>query len=101
MLYILRLADRIGYSSEYSQQHLWHVGGTKPRHKDGNTFNDVMEVYADGPELEAVRKRCVNIPDAPASGSMVWKPPFAQFIYDTLVYEPTPSVVKPPRPNKR
>lgn len=71
-----------------STQHNWWVGSKKPRQKDGNCFDDVREVYADGPELAVVRRRCINIPDVPTAGFMVWKPPFAQFIYDTLIYEP-------------
>lgn len=80
-------------------QYTWHVGSKKPRQEDGNCFDDVCEVYADGPELECVRRRCTNIPDVPSSGCMVWKVPFAQFIYDSLVYEP--SLILPPRPNKK
>jgi len=101
MLYILRQSDRVGHSSEFSNQYTWHVSGTKPRHSDGNPFNDVVELYADGPELECVRSRVTGIPDVPSSNCVVWKPPFAQFIYDSLVYEPVKPVVKPPRPNKR
>lgn len=101
MLYILRQSDRVGRSSEFTTQYTWYVGGTKPRHSDGNPFNDVIEVYADGSELESVRKRITGIPDVPAANCVVWKPPFAQFIYDSLIYEPVMSTVKPPRPNKR
>jgi len=93
-MYVLRQADKL-------TQHDWYVGGKKPRHKDGRPFEDVCEVYADGPELEKVRQRCINIPDIPGSASVVWKRPFAQFIYDSLVYEPEPEVPKVPRPQRR
>ena len=98
MMYILRQSDGI---SEDPNQHTWHVGGKKPRQVDGNCFNDVCEVYADGQELASVRRRCTNIPDIPSSGSMVWKGPFAQFIYDSLVYEQKSTVILPPRPTKK
>lgn len=80
MLYVLRQAD------EDTKQYDWYVGGMKPRAKDGTTFTDVTEVYADGPELAHIRKTCTNIPDAPNQGYMVWRAPFAQFVYDSLVY---------------
>lgn len=95
MMYILR--------STRVEEYTWNIGGTKPRLKDGNTFDDVCEVYADGRELDIVRRRCTNIPDVPSSGSMVWKAPFAQFIYDSLVYEPPvgePVVPRPKRPHR-
>jgi hypothetical protein len=95
MMYILR-CTQVG---EYT----WNIGDTKPRLKDGNTFDDVCEVYADGRELETIRRRCTNLPDVPSSGAMVWKAPFAQFIYDSLLYEPAlirqPQKATVPRPN--
>lgn len=93
MMYLLRFVDRQaikGGSSEYAHQYHWKVGEAKPRFSDGNGFNDVCEVYADGSELVYIRKRYTNIPDCPTLGFMVWKPPFAQFIYDHLIYEPKP-----------
>lgn len=99
MMYILRQSDVVKTKlNDELPQYVWHVGGKKPRQTDGNSFDDVCEVYADGHELESVRKRCVNIPDIPSAGCMVWKGPFAQFIYDSLVYEP---VILPPRPPPR
>lgn len=80
------------------EEYTWNIGGTKPRLTDGNPFDDVCEVYADGRELETIRRRCTGIPDVPSSGAMVWKAPFAQFIYDSLVYEPIAESPKVPRP---
>lgn len=100
MMYIVRQSDIANSSFDKDPcQHAWHVGDKKPRQDDGNCFDDVCEVYADGHELESVRRRCSNIPDVPSSGCMVWKPPFAQFIYDSLIFEP--SLILPPRPTKK
>ena len=100
MMYILRQSEIVQTKvTDDLPQHTWNVGGKKPRQLDGNCFDDVCEVYADGPELESVRRRCTNIPDIPSSGCMVWKGPFAQFVYDSLVYEP--SLILPTRPPQR
>ena len=58
----------------------WHVGERKP---SLDTHETVIEIQADGDELDHVRKIYVNLPQA--SGRVVlWKDPFAQFIYDNL-----------------
>lgn len=92
MMYLIRQSDLApnGQLNEKAPEHNWEVGGKKPRHFDGTPFEDVVEVYADGRELENIRQRVTGIPDVPSSAFVVWKAPFAQFIYDSLIYVPAP-----------
>ena len=90
MMYLIRKSDlkSNGQLNEKAPQHNYELGGKKPRNKDGTSFEDVIEVYADGGELESIRQRVTGIPDVPSAAFVVWRAPFAQFIYDSLVYVP-------------
>jgi hypothetical protein len=89
-MYLIRQSDlkSDGKFNEKAPQHNYELGGKKPRNKDGTSFEDVIEVYADGRELKDIRQRVTGIPDVPSSSFVVWKQPFAQFIYDSLIYVP-------------
>lgn len=77
----------------------WHVGEGAPmvfqpkRPKEHwpngheKTFPDVnvvVEVYADGAELDHIRQRFVNIPDRKPALSMKWFGEMARFIHANL-----------------
>jgi hypothetical protein len=97
MMYIVRQYDKD--IAKQRQQHAaprdeevhsynWHVGDAKPT-KKGNPFDDVVEVYADGHELENVRRNYKNLPDVCGEiGGVVWRGDLAQFIYDHLPMMP-------------
>lgn len=87
MMYLIRQSDkdRAAKLGGETKEYPYHTGEGKPRHKNGEGFEDVCEVYADGHELEMIRRRYTNLPDVPSSASMTWKGDFAQFIYDHLI----------------
>jgi hypothetical protein len=94
MMYIIRQSDKdaAALMSRHSRHgdtvetknYTWHVGEGRPRNSDQG-FEDICEVYADGHELENVRKNYKNLPDVTNEcGGVVWKGDLAQFIYDHL-----------------
>jgi hypothetical protein len=58
---------------------LWYVGGSP-----WITGKEVTAIQADGHELEAIRKKFTNIPDAPGERVVLWRGEIAQFIVDNL-----------------
>lgn len=74
----------------------WHVGDKKPFaivviRNDGEIpeytaedFQDVVEVQADGLELDHIMKNFTNVPFRLNSRVTSWKGHWAQFIYDNL-----------------
>ena len=78
MLYIIRKGNR-----EYQ----WHVGDKKPEAMTGSMtsapFDDVIEIQADGHELNLIRQNFKNLPDCDKA-VVSWKGDWAQFIYDHL-----------------
>lgn len=94
MMYIVRQSDKDivklrqrnagGDRNEEAYSYNWHVGEGRPSQK-GVYFDDVVEVYADGHELESVRRNYKNLPDVSKEiGGVVWRGDLAQFIYDHL-----------------
>lgn len=76
-----------------TNEHHWHVGEPKPCqfYSDGETtedFPDVIEIQADGHELEHIRKRFTNIPDVPGARVVTWSGDIARFIYNHLTHIP-------------
>jgi len=80
MLYVVRKNRR---------EFTWHVGTEHPRDysnpKDPKFFNDVIEVQADGHELQRIRDTFGNLPMKHGASVICWKGDLAQFIYDHLV----------------
>jgi len=69
-------------------EYQWHVGtmlGKMPKPIDmkGEPFTDVVEIRADGEELAFILSNSNNLPVLHGR-SVVWKAPWAQFIYDNL-----------------
>lgn len=86
MMYIIRQSDKdkvLGKFNDEPRQYNWHISEQRPR-TSNQAFEDVCEIYADGHELEYIRKKHTNLPDAPTAHSVVWRGDFAQFIYDHL-----------------
>ena len=88
MMYIIRQSDKVKVAEHFNEEpkeYVWHVGEKRPR-TPGTLlgFEDVCEVYADGHELEHIRKIHTNLPDVPTAHSIIWRGDFAQFIYDHL-----------------
>lgn len=98
-LYISRPnPDFPNYSNEKQIHTSWHTGNKKPMCKvklpsvkglpddyDYEPFDDVVEIQADGHELEYIRARFNNLPDCPNARVVTWTGDFAQFIYNHLV----------------
>lgn len=89
MLYIVR-KDKGGKKDERT----WHIGNKKPidvidmeclgqKYQETADFSDVIEIQADGHELEHIQ---ANFSGIPMSTKRVvnWKGEIAQFIYDHL-----------------
>lgn len=87
MLYIVRKTR--------DEELTWHVGEKKPewpvylsypsaRGNETEPFKDVVEIQADGHELEYIRQNFKNLPDATHKRVVSWKGDMAQFIYDHL-----------------
>lgn len=69
---------------EYHDQTLeWHVGEAIPRDAAGDRFNDIVEVQADGDELNHIVHYFPNLPRA-LTPVVTWRQPWAQFIYDNM-----------------
>lgn len=91
MMYIIRQSDKEVAARAIRRtpdpvepkSYNWHTGERRPLAKE-QPFEDVCEVYADGHELEHIRKLHTNLPDVPTARSIVWRGDFAQFIYDHL-----------------
>jgi len=59
----------------------WHVRELKPYREMGET---VIDIQADGDELDYIHDFFTNLPSRPKARVVVWLAPFAQFIYDNL-----------------
>lgn len=63
----------------------WHVNEKLVLGGEGV---EVYEVYADGHELDYIRRFCAGLPDVPDNYHMLWKGALAQFIYDNTLQNP-------------
>lgn len=89
MMYLIRQCDKDKAAKLFNtepEEYFWHVGERRPD-IDNHYFEDVVEVYADGHELEYVRENFKNLPDAPNKRGVVWRGDLAQFIYEHLPYQ--------------
>ena len=92
MLYIIR---PLHYTYEWNDKKIrtvefnWQLG--EPAYVNCDTkelFRDILEIGAYGPELDYIRKRFNNIPDAPSCKYISWRCEMAQFIYEHLIDAP-------------
>lgn len=69
----------VKYLDDY-KKYYWQEGGVKPDLPDTET---IISIEADEAELDYILENFDSFPTANAS-PMIWKTPFAQFIYDNM-----------------
>lgn len=77
----LYFTTQINAPSGYKAEHNWHVGENKRRLDDDET---VIELQADGDELDEILLRIEGIPVAKHKRVMIWRGDIAQFIWENL-----------------
>lgn len=63
--------------------HDWHVGETAPRDLIDDDSVQILDIYADGHELQYVKDMFHNIPYTNKRG-VTWRGDFARFIFDNM-----------------
>lgn len=62
----------------------WHVGETAPKDVIDDESVQVLDIYADGEELEYIRDYFVGIPMKRRAHGVLWRGEFARFIFDNM-----------------
>ena len=68
---------------KYENLERWHIG--EGLHLSSSSIQDVIEVRADGDELEHVLHTSIGLPLAPGKKSMRWFGDFAKLIVGNLL----------------
>jgi hypothetical protein len=77
MMYIIVSPSAVGRAPE---KFVWLLGEKKPEIQG----QPVLWVQADSKELAEILTKFRGVPFKPETYSMVWRAPWAQFIYDNL-----------------